>query len=149
MSTHALYSATGAVTSDSTATVNTIAERDASGNSTFNTLTASVQLVSSGSTKLKNTAKTTSFTADTTSSVYTCDTSGGSITMTLPAAASSNDIHYMIKKTSASNSLIVDGASSELIDAAATLTATALHSALHFYCDGTGWQTITRQGTWT
>ncbi len=106
MSTHSFYSATGAVTSNSTAVVNTLAERDASGNTTFNTLTASVQLVSDGSLVLKNTAKTTSFTADTTSHIYTCDTSGGSITMTLPAVASSNGLQYVVKKTSASNSLI-------------------------------------------
>jgi len=149
MSTHALYSAAGPVNSDSAATVNTIAERDASGNTTFNTLTASVQLVSNGSFKLLNTAKTTSFTADTTSSTYTCNTSGGSITMTLPAVASSTGIHYMIKKTNASNSLIVDGAGAETIDGAATLTATADDAALHFFCDGTEWHTVARQGTWS
>ncbi len=149
MSTHALYSATGPITSDSTATVNTIAERDASGNSTFNTLTASIQIVANGSLKLLNTAKSANFTADTASVAYTCDTTGGSITMTLPAVASSTGLHYMIKKTVAANSLIVDGNASETIDGATTLTATAQYAALHFYCDGTTWWTITRQGTWS
>ncbi len=149
MSSHALYSATGPITSNSTAVVNTLVERDASGNSTFNTLTASVALVSSGSHFLLTTAKTTSFTADTASSIYTCDTSGGSITMTLPAVASSTNLNYIVKKTSASNSLIVDGNASELIDGAATLTATANYAALHFYCDGTAWYTVARQGTWS
>lgn len=149
MSTHSLYSATGAVTSDSTATVNTIAERDSSGNTTFNTLTSSISLVANGSLFLKSTAKSASFSADTASVAYVCNTAGGSITMTLPAVASSTGQVYYIKKTGASNSLIVDGASSETIDGATTLTATADDAALLFFCDGSEWHTISRQGTWS
>ncbi len=64
-------------------------------------------------------------------------------------AAANAGLVIGVKKTSASNSLIVDPNSSELIDGAATLTATAIQAALLFYCDGTGWQTISRQGTWS
>ena len=149
MSSHSFYGASGPITSNSTAVVNTLVERDASGNSTFNTLTASVQLVSSGSLSLFNTAKTASFTADTASCIYTCDTTSASITMTLPAVASSTGLHYMIKKIVAANSLIVDGSGGELIDGAATLTATAIYAGLHFYCDGAAWYTVARQGTWS
>jgi hypothetical protein len=99
MSSHTLTTTVGSLASDSTAVVNTLVERDASGNSTFNTLTASVALITSGSLFLKNSPKTASFSADTGATVYNVDTTSGSVTCTLPAVASSTDQVYIFVKT--------------------------------------------------
>lgn len=136
---------------DTAATANTIPLRDSNGDQAAgNVVTAATTLVTSAGTRLKSTAKAASFTASKTESTfYVCDTTSGSITVTLPSAATSTDVIFGVKKTVAGNSLIVDGASAELIDGAATLTATAAQAALLFWCDGSAWYSISRQGTWS
>lgn len=136
---------------DTASSANSVPLRDASGDlAAGNVVTAATTMVTSAGTRLKSTAKSANFTASKTESTfYVVDTSGGSVTVTLPSAATSADVMFGVKKTSGSNSLIVDGAAAELIDGAATLTATAIQAALLFWCDGTAWYTVSRQGTWS
>lgn len=65
----------------------------------------------------------------------------GSVTITLPAAATCTGRIYVIKKISAAaNDVIVDGAASETIDGnAAGKTLTAQYSSMTIQCNGTTW----------
>ena len=70
------------------------------------------------------------------------DTSGDDITVNMPAASSNNGRIIVIKKTSALNTLTVDGDSSDLVDGAATLLMTALNAMKYLQCDGTEWHIV-------
>jgi hypothetical protein len=139
----------GIMQSDSAATASSLVERDSSGDMYGATLRGSAGVRSAGSLFVGVVNKTSSFTADTAGTLYTCSTSGGSVTATLPAAATNSGQLYAFKKTHASNSLIVDGNSSETVDGAATLTATADDACLVIVSDGTEWHSLSRQGTWS
>lgn len=69
--------------------------------------------------------------------------SGGAVTMTLPAAASSTGQVVNVKKTDASaNSVTLDGNGAETIDGAATLAWTTQYQSYTIICNGTGWSII-------
>lgn len=71
------------------------------------------------------------------------DTSGGSRTMTLPAVAGVTAYTvYSFLKSSASNSMILDGNGSELIAGATTHTSTALNARVDIYTDGIAWYVL-------
>jgi hypothetical protein len=75
--------------------------------------------------------------------VFLCDATGGNVTVTLPAAASSKGVRFHLKKTDASgNSCIFDGNASETIDGATTSSLTTQYSSRQIVCDGTGWQVL-------
>lgn len=75
-----------------------------------------------------------------TDSVILCDATGGAITVTLPAAASSTGYQFDIKKIDASaNAITIDGNGAETIDDAATATITTQYENVTVYCDGTEW----------
>jgi hypothetical protein len=93
--------------------------------------------------------KTTDYTALRTDEVILVDASGGARTITLPAAASMTGKRYTIKRTSASNNVIIEGNASETIDAAANKTITTQHGFVEVLCDGAGWQIIASGGTIT
>lgn len=82
------------------------------------------------------------YTALGTDNVILADDTSGSITINLPAAASSTGKIYYVKKLSASNSVTVDGADSETIDGATTQVLSTQYDALAIVCDGTGWYII-------
>lgn len=101
--------------------------------------------------ELNTAAKTASFTAfadDATGSpknLYFCNTTGGSITVTLPTAASgaaSRGRVVTFVKMHASNNLILDGDGSETINGATTLTMTAIYDYRTIISDGTNWVVI-------
>ena len=101
--------------------------------------------------ELNTAAKTSSFTAfaddaaGSPKNLYFCNTSGGSITVTLPTAASgaaSRGRVVTFVKMHASNNLILDGASSETINGATTLTMTAVYDYRTIISDGTNWVVI-------
>lgn len=92
---------------------------------------------------LQSVSKSTNYTVTTSDRLIYVDTSGGSVTLALPAAATPNTYTiFSAVKTSASNSLIVDPNGAELIDGASTKTVTAINARLDFYSDGSAWHTI-------
>jgi hypothetical protein len=142
----------GLVQSDTSATGESIVERDASGDGYFNVVRGSNGIRTAGYTYLDVRSKTATFTVDESSNngtIYLCDTTSGSVTVTLPAAASSTDKVLVFKKTVAANSLIIDGNASELVENATTQTATGQFATLALACDGTGWHAISQIGTWS
>lgn len=67
----------------------------------------------------------------------------GAITVTLPAAASSEGRVLVVKKTDASgNAVTLDGTGSETIDGATTQALAAQYDALTVVCDGAGWAIV-------
>jgi hypothetical protein len=76
------------------------------------------------------------------------------ITLTLPVAAESAGVHYIVKVTAAhSSGVAIDGNGSELIDGTATITSIAQYSVVELVCNGTGWSILTTgdntDGIWT
>jgi hypothetical protein len=83
------------------------------------------------------------YTATVNDSVIVVDASGGSVTVTLPAAAAAKGRIYHIKKTDASaNSIVIDGNASETIDGALTLATTTQYHSFTLVCDGSNWWLI-------
>ncbi len=92
---------------------------------------------------LQSLTKTANYTVTTSDHLIYADTSSGSITFALPALSGvTADIVYRFLKTSASNSMILDGNGSETIDLATTLTKTAIYSDVSIIKSGSGWVTI-------
>lgn len=72
--------------------------------------------------------------------VVDCDASGGAITITLPAVATSAGFHYEIKKTDISgNAVTIDGNGSETIDGQTTRVLSTQYANLTISCNGTTW----------
>lgn len=67
------------------------------------------------------------------------DTIGGVATINLPSASENTGRVYEIKKIGSTANVIIDGASSETIDGAITLTLIAQYETVTLYCDGTEW----------
>ena len=69
--------------------------------------------------------------------LFEANTTGNDITFTLPALASATDSFFLaFKKTHASNSMILDGNSSETIDGATTQTYTADNNYVILWSNG-------------
>jgi hypothetical protein len=73
--------------------------------------------------------------------VLVCDTSSTGITVNLPTAAG-NTATFVVKKTSASNTVTVDGFASELLDGYATTTLTGLYESKTIVNDNANWWVI-------
>lgn len=93
----------------------------------------------SGSWKRAVSTVTSSTTLNSTHNVVLSDDSGGSITITLPAASTCSGRIYTIIKTSASNSTIVDGNSSETINGNPDFTMGAQYGRVTIVSNGTEW----------
>lgn len=88
-------------------------------------------------------SKSSNYTVTTSDRLINVDTLGGSVTLALPALAGVTvNTVFSAVKTSASNSLIFDPNSSELIEGASTYTLTAQYSRIDFYSDGSQWKVI-------
>jgi hypothetical protein len=74
--------------------------------------------------------------------LYQVDTSGGSVTLTLPMAAAVVGYRLEVKKMTAANTLTLDGHASETIDGAATLAWTVQYQSFTVVSDGTGWSIV-------
>lgn len=75
--------------------------------------------------------------------MYTCDASGGAITVNLPAASGAAGVTIDVKKTDASaNSVTVDGNASETIDGALSLTISSQYDTYTLRCDGSAWWVV-------
>lgn len=79
------------------------------------------------------------YTATASDCVLICNTAGGSITVNLPAAASHAGRIYVIKKTSASNTVTVDPNGAETVDGSATLSWTTNYQSYNLVSDGSNW----------
>jgi hypothetical protein len=94
---------------------------------------------SSGYNGYRVASKTATYTAAN-EEVILCDATGGAFTINLPAAASSAERVYCIKKTdSSANAVTVDGNASETIDGALTQSIAVQYSSITIVCDGTSW----------
>ena len=68
---------------------------------------------------------------------------GGSVTLTLPAAATAgNGFFFYVFKAGTQNDVILDGDSAETIDGLTTFTLSAQYSGLFLLSDGSGWSTF-------
>ena len=70
------------------------------------------------------------------------DTAGGTVTITLPTAASSTGVIYHIKKLGTTASVIVDGNGAETIDGGTTATLTTQFESITIQSDGTSWSIL-------
>ena len=98
-------------------------------------------------------SKTGDYTATSSDYQINCDASGGSFTITLPAAASNSGLILSIKKTDSSltNSVTIDGNSSETINGSTTRVLRTQYEEIHLICNGTSWDILSRYIplTWT
>ncbi len=72
----------------------------------------------------------------------------GTITLTLPAAATSAGVEYLITKTdSSATTVTIDANGAELINGQANTTLVAQYSTAYLICNGTGWNLFSSGGT--
>lgn len=75
--------------------------------------------------------------------LYNIDTSGGSVTVTLPSVAAAGDgARVTIRKATASNSVVIDPADSETVNGAATHTLSAQYDNVTLVSDGATWNAV-------
>lgn len=87
--------------------------------------------------------KTSNYTVTTSDHYLKADTSGGSVTFTLPALAGvTADVPFSFHKTNASNSMVLDGNGAETIDGSATKTLTANGARIDIAKIDGAWKTI-------
>lgn len=92
---------------------------------------------------LQEVTKSANYTVTASDRLIEADTSGGNITLALPAAASVGAYTpFAFVKTANANSLILDPDGSELIDGAATKTLTAQYSRVDIVSNGSAWVTV-------
>lgn len=71
-----------------------------------------------------------------------CNTNAGNIIINLPKASKATNMKYMIKKTDATNSVIIIPNGNELIDGISTKTLTSLNDTIVIQSNGVGWTNI-------
>lgn len=130
------------VQSTSEASASSVVERDSNADCKFARPTATVSLVSEGGLKANCVTKTGAYTATESDFTILGNTAGGSFSITLPAAASSNEMILVIKQISATNTLTIDGNASETIDGATTVALATQYLFRVIICDGTNWHVI-------
>jgi hypothetical protein len=128
----------------------TLFDHDFTGNVTTKTLATSQSLYTT--TPVINSTRT--LTASTfTSSIYLVDTTGGSVTITLPAVGSGANPGTIVtfKKIGGTNSLILNPQGSVPIDGALTKTTTDASASIQLLYQGTTYDylILNAYGTWT
>lgn len=131
MATTPINKATVTINADTNANAGTLVQRDGSGGVLGNTITANTSLVTAGTFVGTVVTETSNFTAGA-ATHYLCDTSGGSITVTLPTAASNAGVVYLFFKTSGSNTLTFTGVTG-------TGSLSSVNTKVTIFCDGTNW----------
>jgi hypothetical protein len=110
-------------------------------NGTFSTPTLTTPQINGA--KLAVATPTTNYAAAVTDDVLLCNATGGAITITLPAAASSANKVLWVKKTDSSGyAVVLDGNGAETIDGAATLSISTQYQSYTVACDGVAWYVI-------
>jgi hypothetical protein len=143
---------TGLLQSDTTSQAESLVERDGNADVYSAVFYAASGLRSAGHLYLDTKAKTSSFTIDESTNngtTYLVDASGGAVTVTLPAAASSTDKIVIVKKVNATSltlAVTVDGNAAETIDGLATYIMYGLDEFVAIHCDGTEWHVIDAGG---
>lgn len=138
------------VQADSSAVANAVSQRDANGDIAYRYVAASAHKPASASVGAYYGAVrsiTASGTVAATDHVILADATGGAITVTLPAAATSGGMLLTIKKTDNANNVVADANASETIDGATTKTIATQYGFLTLACDATGWHIIASGGT--
>lgn len=99
------------------------------------------------SANLNVTSKTANYTATSADDVILCNASGGSFTITLPAAASNTGKVLRIKKTDSTltGTVTIDGNASETIDGALTRVLVTPNETIMIVCDGSNWDILSRE----
>lgn len=93
-------------------------------------------------------SKTTTYIATTSDDVILADTSGGAWTLTLYAASgNSGKVLRVIKTTSDTNALTIDGNASETINGFANIKLNYQFDEVTIVCDGTGWNIVAQLKT--
>jgi hypothetical protein len=77
------------------------------------------------------------------------DATAGAITLNLPAVAGLRGKRLTVTRTSAANSVILDGSGAETIDGAATKSLDTQYATITIVCDGAAWYSVSRAGTIT
>ena len=95
------------------------------------------------STKIKKVSA--AYNAEKEDGIILVDTSGGAVTVTLPAVTGTNQKTYVIKKsTNSANNITVATPGSETIDGSATSTVSGTsYESKKYISDGANWWTIT------
>jgi len=86
--------------------------------------------------------KSAAYTATATDYVIDVAGASGSVTITLPTAASIAGTMYVIKRSDTTYDVVIDGDSSETIDGAATVTLSAQYQFKTIMSDGTNWKVV-------
>lgn len=105
-----------------------------------------MSVTSFGGLALKDFAvKTVTLTADTSVSIYLCDSTAGAIVVNLPAAGASKGRLIVVKKVDASgNAVTIDASGAETIDGATTLATTTQWGSFIIWSDGTSWYALAK-----
>jgi hypothetical protein len=96
--------------------------------------------------------QTANYTALNTDYLIPCDSSGGTFTVTLPAASGNSGLELFIKKIDSSFiAVTIEGDGSETIDGAANTTLNTQNEGIIVICDGANWQIVERRipSIWT
>jgi hypothetical protein len=89
------------------------------------------------------TSKTASYTLTDSDYWLDIDTSGGDVTLTLPAASSAGaGRYYFIKVNDATNECLIDGNASETIDGETIVVLTQVDEVIGIICDGSNWNVL-------
>jgi hypothetical protein len=105
--------------------------------------TFTLENIFSASVRFAYTTSAINITLDATHNVVDIDASGGTKTVTLPAAASITGRQYTIRKSDSSgNAVTIDGNSTETINGAATKSLAAQYDTATIMSNGTNWIVI-------
>lgn len=95
--------------------------------------------------RLQSVTKTTTYSITTSDRLVYGDTSGGSFTVTLPAASSATaNTVYSVEKTAAANTLTIAADGSDTVNGGSSLSLTSINSRYDLVSDGvSAWTSIT------
>lgn len=104
-------------------------------------------LVNGATANLLLTTKTSNYTVITSDQIVLGDTSGGSITFTLPTAVGNGGLVLFFKKTSSdSNPLVIDAFSSETIEGSLLKNLVGENDSIKIISNNTNWITLEKSG---
>lgn len=124
------------VTANTSVSTDTISEVSAANGVAVDGLT-----IKDNSFLLQFNIKTTTMLAATESGIILCDSSGGNVTLTLPAVSGNSGLWFTVKNTG-SNDCVLDGNASETIDGSTTKTIASQYGFYKIITDGSSWHIV-------